>query len=257
MELYQATDGRQYAVKRMLYEWDDIHYQRFVREVEIMSKLVHQNIIEILNFNVEGKSPWYVMPYYQDGSLRERLLDLESQGKRHSPKQATGLIYFLAEAISHAHRHGVIHRDLKPENILFDGKRPIIADWGIGKFIHRESQVLTRGGIGTKNYCSPEQWESGKADARSDIYSLGVIYRELISGTTYGHIGDKGINRIVDRMTKPSPAERFQSIDELLADIRSLQIVSAKDPLSDFWNGVFIVAGVVGIVYLLTKIFER
>lgn len=255
VDLYQSQNGRYFAVKQMIYSWDEQHLERFKREINIMANLAHKNIVKCLNFDVHNGNPWYVMPYYKDGSLRDRLRDLKVQGKAYSPKAASGIIVYLAEALNHAHQKGIIHRDLKPENILFNGREPLLADWGIGKFIHKESRVLTNGAIGTRAYCPPEQWNSGIADARSDIFSLGLIYRELLTGELYGEIKNSEINKIVNKMTAISPADRYQNVSEVVAEIRSIEIVS-DNPLNDFWESAFIVLGVVGLVVLLAAIFE-
>jgi len=254
--LYQSSNERFYAVKQMLYSWDADHFARFKREIKIMAGLVHKNIIKVLKYDTNNNNPWYVMPYYKDGSLRDKILDLKAQGKAYSIKGASGIIYYLADALKYAHKNGVIHRDLKPENILFNGQEPIIADWGIGKFIHRESKVLTNGAIGTKTYCSPEQWENGTADERSDIFSLGIIYRELLTGKVHGPVKDPQVNLIINKMTMMSPSDRHQTMDELMEDIKSLEIISTKNPLADFWTAALVTAGVVGLVYLLSKAFE-
>jgi len=256
VDLYQNNDGNFYAVKQMLFQWDYEHRERFKREVNIMRNLTHRNIVNLLNFDVHNNSPWYIMPYFQDGSLRDRLRDLKVKGKLHSPKASSAIILFLADALLHAHQKGIIHRDLKPENILFNGQEPVLADWGIGKFIHRESRVLTNGGIGTKSYCAPEQWNEGVSDHRSDIFSLGLIYRELLTGSLYGKIEDSRINVIVNNMTATSPDDRYQSMGDVINAIRSLDMVSDK-PLKDFWEGALIVAGVVGFLSLLSSLFEE
>jgi serine/threonine-protein kinase PpkA len=254
VSLYQATNGQHYAVKQMLYQWDDNHYERLKREIEIMENLVHKNIVRVINFDVLNNTPWYLMPFYKDGSLRDRLLDLRSKGQVYSVKGASGIIYHLADAFRHAHNNGVIHRDLKPENILFNGKEPMLADWGIGKFIHKESKILTYGGLGTKSYCSPEQWNNGVSDNRSDIYSLGLIYRELLTGSLIGQIQDQRINTIVNRMTLISPNDRYKSMDEVMKDISALNEISTDDPMKDFWEGAIIVGTAIGIFYVLEKL---
>ena len=256
VDLYQNDDGELYAVKQMLYQWDYEHHERFKREVSIMRNLAHRNIVNLLNFDVHNNNPWYVMPYFKDGSLRDRLRSLKVQGKLHSPKASSGIIIFLADALYHAHQKGIIHRDLQPENILFSGREPVLADWGIGKFIHRESRVLTHVGIGTKSYCAPEQWHDNISDNRSDIYSLGLIYRELLTGSIHGRIEDDRINIIVNNMTATSPDDRYQSMGEVINAINSLNVVS-DEPLNDFWGGALIVAGVVGFLSLLSSLFEE
>lgn len=257
VSLYEATDGQRYAVKQMLYQWDNNHYARFKREIDIMANLFHKNIVKILNYNILEKSPWYLMPFYTDGSLRDRLLDNKSKGEVYSLKGASGIIYYLSEALKYAHEKGVIHRDLKPENILFNGREPILADWGIGKFIHKESKVLTYGGLGTKSYCAPEQWNSGISDHRSDIFSLGMIYRELLTGSLTGQIQDANINAIVNKMTMMSPDDRYNSMDEVMIEIRKLEIISIKDPMSDFWDGVIVIGTALGIIYVLAKLLGK
>lgn len=241
VSLYQTTDGKTYAVKQMSNQWDDNHYERFKREVEIMVNLAHKNIVKVLNFNVQNNNPWYVVPFFKEGSLRDRLLDLQSLGLIYSKKSASGFIYYLADALKHAHSKGVIHRDVKPENILFNGQEPMLADWGIGKFIHKESKVLTHGGIGTNAYCSREQWNNGLSDRRSDIYSLGLVYRELLTGSLTGHIQDQRVDAIVNKMTKQSPDDRYQSMEEVMKGISALNEISTTDPMKDFWEGAVVV----------------
>jgi serine/threonine protein kinase len=257
VSLYQANNGQNLAVKQMLYQWDENYYERFKREIEIMATLIHKNIVNVLNFNILNNNPWYIMPYYEDGSLRDKLMDIKSKGQIYSSKGATGIIYQLADALHHAHEFGVIHRDIKPENILFNGKEPVIADWGIGKFIHKESKVLTNVGFGTKSYCSPEQWESGISDSRSDIYSLGLVYRELLTGSLTGQIQERRINDIVNKMTATSPADRYQTMNEVIEAIRALNEISTSDPMKDFWDGVITATAVVGIAILLAKLIEN
>ncbi len=252
VSLYKAKNGTHYAVKEMLNKWDEHHYQRFVREVKLMSNLVHKGIIKVINYDVHCDNPYYVMPYYKDGSLRDRLEEMRVNGKVFAPKAASSLIFVAANALSFAHKNGAIHRDIKPENILFDGKSPIIADWGIGKFIHKESKVLTGSGpLGTPSYCAPEQWENGRSDQRSDIYSLGLIYRELLTGSICGQVKDPKVKAIISRMTEQSPNDRYQSIDNVLRDIRSLHVVNENKPMDDFWEGLAVVSIFAGLAVIL------
>lgn len=256
VSLYQTTDGQLYAVKTMKHLWDNTLYERFKREIEIMGNLVHKNIVKILNYNVVNQNPWYVMPFFKDGSLRDKMLNMQSEGKVYSVAGAASIIFYLADALTHAHSKNIIHRDLKPENILFNGLEPMIADWGLGKFIYRQSSVLTAAGLGTKTYCAPEQWDSGMADHRSDIYSLGVMFRELISGTTHGTVSDYRVNTIINKMTMMSPSDRYQSMAEVIQAIRSLEIVNVADPMRQFREDAVKVAVGVGLVFLLAKILE-
>lgn len=246
VRLYRhEKSGNPYAVKFMLEKWDDHLYKRFVQEIRLMTNLVHDNIMKILKYDVKNENPHYVMPYYRDGSLRDRLNDMKANGKVFSVQAATSIIYVLAEALSYAHQRGAIHRDFKPENILFNGREPILADWGIGKFIHRDSPVLTKtnGKLGTQPYCAPEQWSHGLSDARSDIYSMGLVYRELLTGKIDGTVSDLKIAAIIRRMTTHAPEDRYQSMDQVLAELRNLHVVNETDPMDSFWSAL----GAIGI----------
>ncbi|MBL7945180.1 MAG: serine/threonine protein kinase [Flavobacteriales bacterium] len=254
VDLYLNTDGRYYAVKKVLQPWAQDHVRRFIREVKIMAGLEHPNIIKLVNHDVSGHNPWYVMPYYPDGSLRDRIRQYNSNGFGFTREGASAIVYHLASALSFAHKRGVLHRDLKPENVLFAGKEPVLADWGIGKFIHHESHTRIAYGIGTPIYCAPEQLQFGQADARSDIYSLGIIYRELLTGSASGTVLDPRVRAIVNRMTAAQPQDRYQSMDEIIWAVRSLNVVNEKDPMQDFWKGVAVVGLSVAGVYLISKL---
>ena len=242
VQLYHNDQGKEFAVKFMQCAWDSGHRERFIREIKLMAKLAHKNIIRLINYDYNREKPYYVMPYYKDGSLRDHLLKMRQNGKVLSPHAATSIMYVLADALAYSHGQGAIHRDLKPENILFNGRDPIIADWGLGKFIHKESKVLTGGGIGTPGYCAPEQWAGQNADARSDIYSLGLIYCELLTGSTTGYITDHRIRLIVTKMTMQNPRDRYQNMCEVLSAIRNLQVVDREDPMNAFWEGLKVAA---------------
>jgi serine/threonine protein kinase len=253
VDLYQATNGQQFAVKKMINQWDNNHYEMFKNEISIMKNLDHKNIVKVINYSIRNNNPLYIMKYFKDGSLRNSLDSLKSKGRIYPLKGASGIIYYLADALSYAHKRGIIHRDLKPENILFDGQEPKIADWGIGKFIHKGSKVFRR--FGTKPYCAPEQWDSGISDQCSDIYSLGIIYRELITVPLINQVRDSRVNAIINKMTMKCPNDRYQSMDMVKKDIIALDIISINDPMSDFWDGTVKAGAVIVFAYLLYNIF--
>jgi TolB-like protein len=160
--------------------------ERFLREIEIASRLQHPNILGLIDSGsfVTGtvRCPYYIMPYVEGESLRSRLLR-ESQLPVEEALRLTGEI---AAALDYAHRHGVIHRDIKPENVLLEDGHAIVADFGIARALDLAGTGnLTETGLslGTPAYMSPEQAAAERTiDGRSDIYSLACLTYELLAG---------------------------------------------------------------------------
>lgn len=155
--------------------------ERFKREIETITSLVHPNIVRVFDFGQDEDFYYYVMEFLDGRSLRELVYD-----RGHlSPYHAAELIRDAARGVAYAHQHGVIHRDLKPSNIMIvkDGSVKIV-DFGLA--FHKASQILTATGIslGTPAYMSPEQIEGGRTEITesSDIYSLGVSLYEAATG---------------------------------------------------------------------------
>jgi len=156
-------------------------YDRFIREVELSSRLNHPHIVPIFAAGEVGKLLYYVMPYIEGESLRQRLL---KQG--HLPwEEALHITLDVADALAYAHAQGIVHRDIKPENILLSGGHPVVADFGVARAISAAGgQSLTETGhaVGSPGYMSPEQAMGLEVDARTDIYSLGCVMFELLTG---------------------------------------------------------------------------
>lgn len=149
---------------------------RFEREIAQLRAMQHPNIVRIEGENLGGGQRFYLMPLYA-GTLRQQV-----GGKTHAPHVVASFGRKIASALTHAHDLGFLHRDLKPENILLDGMTPIVSDWGLGRHVHKQSKVLTRGGLGTEWYCPPEQWNGLETDGRADVYALGVVLGEMLLG---------------------------------------------------------------------------
>src|SRR5713101_7562928 len=156
--------------------------ERFLREIEIAAGLTHPHILALHNSGEDGGFLYYVMPYIDGESLRERL----SREKQLALGDAVRITGEIASALDHAHRRNVLHRDVKPENILLQEGHAVVADFGIAR------AILTAGGdtltatgltVGTPAYMSPEQAAGERQlDGRSDLYSLGCVLYEMLAG---------------------------------------------------------------------------
>jgi len=160
--------------------------ERFLREIDTAARLTHPHILALHDSGEAGGFLYYVMPYIDGASLRQRL----EGGRRLGVPQALAIAAPVADALSYAHRMGVLHRDIKPENILFSQGHPIVADFGIARAISTAGGAnLTRTGfpLGTPGYMSPEQAAGlGDLDERTDVYGLAVVVYEMLVGETPG-----------------------------------------------------------------------
>lgn len=184
--IFRAEDpmfGREVALKVLPREFlhDPSFRGRFEREARTIATLEHPAIVPVYDFGEDHGQPYLVMRFMRGGSLADRL-----QKGPMSVKDATHVLQRIGSALDHAHNKGIVHRDLKPGNILFDEYGdPFLADFGIVK-IAEATATLTGGGIvGTPAYMSPEQVHGEQEiDGRSDIYALGVILFEMLTGQT-------------------------------------------------------------------------
>jgi serine/threonine protein kinase len=246
----QELIGREVAIK-VLHDYlvsDQEFIKRFTQEAKASSRLSHPNIITIYDFGVipQGGRPYIAMDLLKGTPLSDYIAD-----KNHIPAEdAMPLFKQVCGALAEAHRQGVVHRDIKPENIVLverSGQKlfPIVVDFGIARLVQEESDVarITRTGTvcGSPTYMSPEQCMSSKVDHRSDIYSLGIVIYETLTGEVpflsdelvkvmAMHLSDNpkplnsvrddlhfsdAIEALVSKTLEKDPALRYQTMDEL------------------------------------------
>jgi hypothetical protein len=156
--------------------------ERFLREIRIEAGLQHPHILPLHDSGSAGGLLYYVMPYLEGETLRDRI----RREKQLPLADAVRIAREVADALGCAHAHGIVHRDIKPANILLSGDHAVVADFGIARAIHTAGdQALTEAGlaVGTPEYMSPEQGSGdSELDARSDIYSLGCVLFEMLAG---------------------------------------------------------------------------
>jgi serine/threonine protein kinase len=206
--------------------------ERFTREARALARLNHSNIVAVYDFGVAGGMPYFVMEYVEGGNLRE----IERCGKL-TPRDALGIVQQICDALQFAHDEGIVHRDIKPENILVDQKgRVKIADFGIAKIIGQAVPATALTGardiVGTPTYMAPEQMESPQSvDHRADIFSLGVVFYELLTGEL--PIGkfdppsqkaqiDVRIDEVVLRALAKERERRYQQVGDIKTDVANI-----------------------------------
>jgi serine/threonine-protein kinase len=155
--------------------------ERFLREIRIVAGLQHPHVLPLYDSGEAGGSLYYVMPFVEGESLRDRL----QRDRPLHPRHAVRIAREVASALDYAHGHGVVHRDIKPENILLSGPHAIVADFGIARAVDAAggaTATMTGLVVGTPAYMSPEQAAGETLDGRSDQYSLACVIYEMLSG---------------------------------------------------------------------------
>jgi Protein kinase domain len=252
----QSRPVRTVAVKVVLppegVDADDrrIYFERFRREADTVARLEHKNILPVFEYDeavVAGEQLAYlVMPFVRGGTLRERIDEMRQAHKQFDLHTISSYIAQIADALTYAHGLGVIHRDVKPANLLFhsDG-RLLLSDFGIVRLSAMPALTTVGNFLGTAEYASPEQASGSQLDARTDIYALGCILFELLTGSVpfsgsnpfailSKHISDPvpsiknrrpdlspAIEFVVKKALAKNPRDRYQIATEMAADLQA------------------------------------
>jgi|GEM_PF-6966873 len=220
---------------------DPTFVERFNREARVLARLSHPNIVGIHDFGTAGPYCFLTMELVDGVNLRQAM-----QAGRFTPAEALEMVQHLCSALKFAHEEGILHRDIKPENILIDSKgRVKIADFGIAKLVGEEREqdftlTLQGAALGSPHYMAPEQIETpGDVDQRADIYSLGVVlYEMLTGGLPLGRFAlpsekaamDSRIDHIVMRTLEKEREARYQSAGEVGTEVAALGKSPAPQP---------------------------
>ena len=201
---YDPSFAREVAIKVLPREMmhDPQFRARFEREIKMVAALEHPSIVPVYDVGEEDGQPYFVMRFMTGGSLSSRI----ANGKIELEETAR-IVGKIAQGLTYAHKKGIIHRDLKPDNILFDDNDdPFISDFGIAKLTESTSGGLTGSGvmIGTPAYMSPEQATGKDIDGRSDVYGLGVIVYQMLSGQQ-PYNADTPMGVAIKHVTEPVP----------------------------------------------------
>lgn len=228
----QKNLDRLVALKILPHDAGDRGFaERFTREARTLAKLNHPGIVAIHDFGTTGDLYWFVMEYVDGVNLRQA-----KKAGMLTPAAALAVVPQICEALQFAHDAGIVHRDIKPENVLLDAKgRVKIADFGLAKLVGRPDRSHLTGthqAMGTPHYMAPEQWEKPlEVDHRADIYSLGVVFYELLTGELpLGRFAppsqkvqvDVRLDEVVLRTLEKEPARRYQKASEVKTDVERI-----------------------------------
>lgn len=259
--VYKAYDTRlesEVAVKvirieRLAPEILQRAMKRFEREAKSLAQLTHPNLVKVLDYGEYEGQPYLVMPYLPGGTLKQKM-----NGQPMPWQDAARLLIPIARALDYAHKRNLIHRDVKPSNILItESGEPMLTDFGVAKIIDEEATLDLTGtsaAVGTPEYMAPEQATSKNIDHRADIYALGIVFYEMVTGrrpfqadtplavlfkqaseplprpTLFIPSLPDGVEKILLKALAKRPEDRYQSIGDLASSLDGLLVGTIQQP---------------------------
>ena len=228
--VYKAHDpsfDREVAIKVLPREFlhDPQFRVRFEREIKTIAQMEHPAIVPVYDVGEDDGQPYFVMRNMTGGSLADQI-----QKGPFSLQDTARIVERLSKGLAYAHKKGIVHRDLKPGNVLFDDSGDsFISDFGVAKLADAAQNVTGSGVIGTPAYMSPEQAQSGKVDGRSDIYAMGAIIYEMLTGD-HPYKADTPMGVVIKHITDPVP-EILRDHPNLPAEVDEvIKKAMTKDP---------------------------
>lgn len=243
--------------------------ERFPREIAIVARLAHPHIVPLYDSGAEDGIAWFVMPYIEGQSLHDRLRQTGPLPRA----QAVRIAIEAADALAYAHSQSIVHRDIKPHNLLLEADHVVIADFGVARVIEGTTgsrSATTLPAIGTPAYMSPEQLAgSDRVDGRSDLFSLALVFHEMLCGglplrtvTTDGvHMvmrfvadrekdGTRPFHAFLRRALATDPADRYQTAEEFTVALRAAAEAAGRRRFALAWVSVGV--GVAAIAFVVT-----
>ncbi len=218
---------------------------RFQREARAVAALRHPNVVQVFDFDAQDGNYYMVMELLEGDSLRTRLNEYRARRKRMPLDELTRILLDVLAGLDYAHSEGMIHRDVKPANILLSRRgQAVLTDFGIAQIVGGTRYTVSGALMGTLNYMAPEQGLEGQCDVRSDIYSLGIVFYEMLMGDPpydaetplailMKHVNDplpvprkrdpsipKPFERVVLKTLSKRPQQRYQSAEEMAEALR-------------------------------------
>ncbi|MCB9420425.1 MAG: serine/threonine protein kinase [Ardenticatenaceae bacterium] len=258
--VYKATDSnlRRVVAIKLIHSHlssNPEFVRRFEAEATAVAQLRHPHIIQVHDYNNDGGTYYIVLEFVPGETLQQRLKRLNDAGRQMGLDEVLNIATSIGDALTYAHQRGLVHRDIKPANVMINvNDEAILTDFGIVKIVGGTQHTATGAVMGTARYMSPEQIKGLKVDAAADIYSFGVMLYEMVSGRvpfnaesvmtvmmmhvkdpvpdvrTYRPDVPPMLIAIINRALAKEPAQRYQSMAELVADLRRVQSGAGSQP---------------------------